>query len=152
MPRSAGRRAAGRRHLLSRCQLRGAARGIGGVSRSRCLAPSWPLGAHGVALLQAWTQPAAQAWLTESLHTLRRWKTMQLDMLGKHGWTCLPSETNFFCATPAGAQDLAPGLERLRGLGIKLRDAASFGLSGHVRLSVQPPVAQDALALALNGW
>jgi histidinol-phosphate aminotransferase len=118
------------------------------------LAPSWPLGAHGVALLQAWAQPEAQGWLAESLHRLRRWKARQIDMLGAQGWDCLPSDTNFFCARPAwepGEGSIWAGeLERLRAAGIKLRDTASFGLPGHVRLSVQPPVAQDALRQLLQ--
>jgi len=118
------------------------------------LAPSWPLGAHGVALLQAWAQPEAQGWLLDSLHTLRRWKTRQIDMLGTLGWTCLPSDTNFFCAQPAWEQGdsgvWSAELGRLRAAGIKLRDTASFGLPGHVRLSVQPPVAQDALRQQLQ--
>ena len=113
------------------------------------LAPSWPLGAHGVALLQAWVLPEVQGWLTESLHTLRRWKVMQIDMLQALGWICLPSDTNFFCAQPAHVAGLTAVLDRLRAAGIKLRDATSFGLPGHVRMSVQPPVAQDALRVAL---
>jgi histidinol-phosphate aminotransferase len=114
------------------------------------LAPSWPLGAHGEALLQAWVQPEVQNWLTESLHTLRRWKAMQIDMLQGQGWTCLPSEANFFCARPQATEGWDAMLEQLRAAGIKLRDTASFGLPGHVRLGVQPPVAQDALKMALQ--
>jgi histidinol-phosphate aminotransferase len=41
-------------------------------------------------------------------------------------------------------------LTALRSKGIKLRDTTSFGLSGQVRLSVQPPAAQDALQQALQ--
>jgi len=42
-----------------------------------------------------------------------------------------------------------PGLlDRLREHGVKLRDAATFGLPGHVRLGVLPPASQDSLALA----
>lgn len=37
-------------------------------------------------------------------------------------------------------------LQTLRGQGFKLRDVTSFGLQGHVRVSMHPPVAQDALA------
>jgi len=122
------------------------------------LAPSWPMGAHGVALLGAWVQADAQAWLAESLHTLRRWKTLQIAMLLDMGWICLPSDANFFCAQPAplpnsqGMGDAlwVAALNRLRAAGIKLRDTASFGLPGHARLSVQPPVAQDALRSALR--
>ncbi|MDP2254600.1 MAG: aminotransferase class I/II-fold pyridoxal phosphate-dependent enzyme [Polaromonas sp.] len=112
------------------------------------LCPSWPVGAHGVAMLQAWVQPEAQAWLADSLQTLRDWKTRQIAVLHERGWHCLPSDTPFFCARPATACDLS----QLRAIGIKLRDATSFGLPGHVRVSVQPPVAQDALALALQGY
>jgi histidinol-phosphate aminotransferase len=111
------------------------------------LCPSWPVGAHGVAMLQTWVQPDAQAWLASSLQTLSGWKTRQIDLLQALGWHCLPSDANFFCARPA------PGcnLSQLRAAGIKLRDTTSFGLPGHVRLGVLPPDAQDALRMALQG-
>ena len=121
------------------------------------LCPSWPIGAHGVALLQAWTGFEAQAWLAASLQTLRDWKARQIALCDSLGWQCLPNDANFFCARPAlpalpaspQGVTLEHALKRLRAQGIKLRDAASFGLPGHVRLSVQPPAAQDALH---NAW
>lgn len=115
------------------------------------LSPSWPVGAHGVAMLQAWTEPAVQAWLAGSLDTLRAWKARQIALCESLGWTCLPSDANFFCAKPALPEGvtLPQALERLRAQGIKLRDTASFGLPGHVRVSVQAPEAQDALR---NAW
>ena len=115
------------------------------------LCPSWPVGAHGVAMLQAWVSPEVQAWLAGSLTTLREWKVRQIGLCESLGWTCLPSHANFFCARPALPQGLALSqvLAGLRARGIKLRDTASFGLPGHVRLSVQPPAAQDALH---NAW
>jgi histidinol-phosphate aminotransferase len=117
------------------------------------LAPSWPLGAHAAALLHAWAWPQVQDWLCASLETLRTWKPRQQTMLAELGWTCLPSDANFFCARPyadadTAQQRLAANLQVLRANGIKLRDCASFGLPGHVRVSVQAPVAQDALAAA----
>lgn len=114
------------------------------------LSPSWPVGAHGVALLQAWTRPDVQAWLAESRVTLRHWKTRQIDVCESLGWVCLPSDANFFCAKPALPEglDLESALTHLRKHGIKLRDTTSFGLPGHVRVSVQPPLAQDALKMA----
>lgn len=110
------------------------------------LCPSWPVGAHGVAMLQAWVQPAVQAWLADSLPILRDWKARQIAMLQDLGWDCLPSDTPFFCARPGPACDLP----RLRAAGIKLRDTTSFGLPGHVRVSVQAPGAQEALQVALR--
>lgn len=116
------------------------------------LCPSWPIGAHGAALLHSWVQPEVQGWLSQSRVTLSQWKTRQISLLEGLGWVCLPSDTNFFCARVVGdtpAMDLRRVLAGLREQGIKLRDCGSFNLPGHVRVSVQPPVAQDAL---VRGW
>ena len=123
------------------------------------LAPSWPLGAQGVALLDAWATPQAQAWVRASLGTLRDWKRDQLRLCEGWGWRCAPSATPFFVAhwpdvrgLPDPAAPMQPPasalLDRLRALGVKLRDAAPLGLPGAVRLSVQPPAARQALASA----
>lgn len=109
------------------------------------LAPSWPLGAHGVAMLTAWTEPATQQWLHDSLATLRQWKARQLEVCATLGWQCEDGETPFHVARSDG---LIERLPRLREHGIKLRDTTSMGLPGAVRLSVQSPEAQDALARA----
>ncbi|MDP2818042.1 MAG: aminotransferase class I/II-fold pyridoxal phosphate-dependent enzyme [Polaromonas sp.] len=123
------------------------------VAQLESLAASWPVGAHGVAMLQAWTTPEVQSWLTGSLDTLRDWKTRQVALCESGGWRCLPSEANFFCARPALPESvgLQQALAQLRAQGIKLRDATSFGLPGHVRMSVMPPAAQDALRLSWRG-
>jgi len=110
------------------------------------LAPSWPLSAHAVALLDAWVSPTAQDWLAQSLETLRAWKREQLDLLTHLGWRSLPSEANYVCAAPPRPLDA----HALRAAGIKLRDTTSFGLPGHWRLGVLPPEAQAALHMALR--
>lgn len=114
------------------------------------LCPSWPIGVHGVRLLTAWTQADVQAWLAGSLGTLRLWKTQQIALCEAMAWTCLPSQTNFYVARPSlpAGLTLAQALSGLRAEGIKLRDATSFGLPDHVRLSVQPPATQSALQIA----
>ncbi len=111
---------------------------------------SWPVGAHGVAMLQAWVQSGVQNWLAQSLHTLVQRKERQIKRLASLGWTALPSDANYFCARPP-VNDLVAELHRLRTHhGIKLRDTASFGLPGHVRVGVLPPEAQDALTMAIT--
>jgi histidinol-phosphate aminotransferase len=116
------------------------------------MAPSWPVGAHGEAMLLAWTQFAVQDWVAGTLPTLRDWKQAQLTLLQGLGWQCLASDANFFCARPPADLDIAELLPYLRQLGIKLRDATSLGLPGWLRLSAQPPAAQQALETALLEW
>jgi len=109
------------------------------------LSASWPIGAHGVAMLQAWCEPEVRQWLAASLPTLRAWKARQKALCEHLGWAVLPSQANFFvCELPAGST----AVQRLPEHGVQLRDCASFGLPGHVRLSVQPPASQDALQQA----
>jgi histidinol-phosphate aminotransferase len=116
--------------------------GVALAGRLAQLAPSWPLGAHAVAMLTAWVSPGVQGWLAQSREQLARWKTTQLDMLQGLGWRCLPSEANYFCAQAPRPVDV----DALRAHGIKLRDTTSLGLPGHWRLGVLPPEAQEALA------
>ena len=113
------------------------------MQRLERLAPSWPLGTHGVALLETWTGDEAQAWLAQSLQTLRDWKAQQRALCASLGWHGLPSDANFFCARTDRPYLLLAAA--LRAEGIKLRDCASFGLPGFVRLGVLPPQSQQAL-------
>lgn len=114
------------------------------------MAPSWVLGAHGVAMLSAWAQADTQAWVSQSLYTLRQWKQYQVGALENASWTVMPSNANFFCARPPEGIDLPTLLAALRAHCIKLRDATSFGLPGWVRLGVLPPMAVDALISNLH--
>ncbi|WP_157271416.1 pyridoxal phosphate-dependent aminotransferase [Azohydromonas aeria] len=116
--------------------------------RLEALAPSWVLSAEGVALLQAWTLPATQHGVHATCSRLRAWKRQQRAALRALGWEQRPSVTPFWLARPCEG-GLARRLVALRAQGVKLRDATSFGLPGWVRLSVQPPPAQQAL---LDAW
>ena len=113
------------------------------------MAPSWPVGAHGEAMLLAWTRADVQDWVTQTLPTLRNWKQTQVALLQTMGWQCLQSDANFFCAKPPAALDLPGLLAFLRTRGIKLRDATSLGLPGWLRLSAHAPAAQEALRAGL---
>lgn len=111
------------------------------------LAPSWLLGVHGVALLQAWCEPTCAGWLERSLPTLREWKQRQTTICESLGWTVQASDTNFFVAEAP----LTPEQhDALGARGIRLRDCASFGLPGQARLAVRPPASQDALRRAVE--
>jgi histidinol-phosphate aminotransferase len=115
-------------------------------ARALSLAPSWVLSAEGVAMLTHWPDEEAQAWLAGAREQLRDWTARQRALLADLGWQQRPSCTHFWLARPPRA-DMAP---RLRTRGIRVRDAASFGLPGWVRVSAQPPAAQRALQQALR--
>lgn len=110
------------------------------------MAASWPLGAHAVALLMAWTRSDTQDWLQTSRAQLRVWKAEQIALLQSLDWTCHASDTPYFCARPPRPLDG----DALRRQGIKLRPTDNMGLADHWRLSVQPPAAQAALRQALD--
>ncbi|MDT0137974.1 aminotransferase class I/II-fold pyridoxal phosphate-dependent enzyme [Acidovorax sp. PRC11] len=118
------------------------------IAALRSLAPSWPVGAHGVAMLAAWVDPAVQDWLAGSLATLRGWKAHLREACEAMAWAVHPgSQANYLVARPPVAH-LAQRLRDLRAQGIKLRDCASFGLPGRVRLGVLPPASVAALQSA----
>lgn len=118
------------------------------INALQALAPSWPVGAHGVAMLNAWVQPSVQQWLQASRVTLRGWKAEQQALCQALGWHEVPgSLANYFVAR-INVDDVPSTLVRLRHHGIKLRDCASFGLPGHVRLGVLAPASQQALRQA----
>ncbi len=124
-------------------------------ARVCALAPSWPLGAHGVALLQMWATVDAHQWLQQSRQTLQAWKARQISLLGNAGWKVEPSVANFLVVSrqnhgmPHNRFDMT-WLADLRRQGVKLRDCASFGLPGHARMAVVDPATQDALMSALS--
>jgi histidinol-phosphate aminotransferase len=93
---------------------------------------------------------ASRSRLARSLATLRTWKAAQLRLCAALDWAVVPgSQANYFTARlPLAVADVAPALQALRAQGIKLRDCASFGLPGHVRLGVLGPGAQRALRAA----
>lgn len=117
----------------------------------RLLAPSWVVGAHGVAMLHAWVSDEVQQWLQSSLEQLQAWKTQQLQLCERLGWQVLGgSQANYFVASwPQTLHGAMPHLlQGLRAQGIKLRDCTSFGLPGSVRMGVLSIAAQHALEQA----
>ncbi|MEZ5661998.1 MAG: aminotransferase class I/II-fold pyridoxal phosphate-dependent enzyme [Burkholderiaceae bacterium] len=61
------------------------------VSSLDGFAASWPIGAHGEAMLVAWTQPDVQAWLARSRETLRLWAEALRLVVGRPGLDMRPA-------------------------------------------------------------
>ncbi|WP_119153959.1 aminotransferase class I/II-fold pyridoxal phosphate-dependent enzyme [Caldimonas tepidiphila] len=112
----------------------------------RRFAPAWVLGAEGAAMVEGFCTPQAQERLAADLRVLAGWKEQLCAALRARGWQLRDSVTPFLLARPPGPVEAAAGRHAAwRARGLKLRDAASFGLPGWVRLSAQPPEAQAAL-------
>jgi histidinol-phosphate aminotransferase len=108
--------------------------------------PSWPLGAHAVALLESWAEDRTQAWLADSLVTLAEWTNSLRGELHALGLDPLASVTPFVCARLPEGADAAT----LRKRDLAVRDATSFGLPGSMRVSAQCPEALEALIAAIR--
>lgn len=118
------------------------------MERLHALAPSWPLGTHAVAMLQAWAEPAVQSWVVRSRAVLAQRKAALLDTCQRLGWTvCAGSVAHFVVVNILKSNikqypfalfvdDFVQYLRQQHG--VRVRDAQSFGLSaGYIRLSAQ---------------
>lgn len=112
------------------------------LSRERLesLAPSWPLGADGLALLIGHTQREARVFLDDTAPKLCEWKRLQDRSLMDAGWKPQVSEMHFGLWQPPVPRAVQSDWHaRLRLAGIKVRDARSFGRPGWVRLVTRAP-------------
>jgi histidinol-phosphate aminotransferase len=110
------------------------------------LAPSWVLGADGVAMLEAHTSQQAVRFLRESAPKLRLWKVDQDRRLSEAGWRPQISPLHFgLWRPPIERSRMRDWQLRLRRAGFKLRDATSFGRPGWVRLVSRAPAEVQQL-------
>jgi histidinol-phosphate aminotransferase len=113
------------------------------------LAPSWVLGADGAALLLGHARCECEASLLETAPVLTGWKQQQHARLQRAGWESRPSDLHFGLWRPPVARPSQQSWHAsLRLRGIKLRDAASFGRPGWVRLVTRSPEDVTALLAA----
>lgn len=103
--------------------------------------PQWPLNSLAVALIPELLAAAdLPAWTTE-IATRRGELT---DLLASHGLSAEPSDAPWVLTRAPGLRDqLAPH-------GVIVRDCASFGLAGHVRIAVPDSAGLARLDTALD--
>lgn len=117
------------------------------LNRMLALAPSGVSGAEAVPMLGATASETHRQWLTASAPILRKWGRLQHGLLTSLGWHCETSVVPFMLVHPGWPSVSRAAMHTvLREHGIKLRDAASFGLPGWLRLAARSPAAQRLLA------
>ncbi len=119
-----------------------------GAGRLRELAASWIVSAHGVTFLEGVCAPQASAWVDSTRRILWEWRDLLAGRLRGVGIDVEVGAANFLLARVGDASRIAGTLRRRHGIGV--RDATSFGLADHLRLSAQPPAAIDALSSSLE--
>lgn len=108
----------------------------------------WAASAPAQAAAVAALSDAGEAHLAETLPRLRAERARLEHALARLGIPTLPTATHFLLA---GVGDAARVAERLRREhAIAVRDCASFGLPGHVRVAARRPEENDALLSALE--
>ncbi|MEX2182952.1 MAG: aminotransferase class I/II-fold pyridoxal phosphate-dependent enzyme [Chloroflexota bacterium] len=118
------------------------ARGI--VDRLREAQDPWAVGAHAIAAA------GSARWELEpgERETLAAWRADLVAGLQARGFLTVPSDANYVLVS-IGAE-AASLVAHLAGRRIAVRDAASFGLSGLIRLAVRSPRDQSLLFRAID--
>lgn len=95
----------------------------------------------GIAVLQQ------ENYLRKGRKLAREGKRYLVEELGKLGFRCLPSRANFFLVEVGKAAEIR---KRLLARGILVRDCASFGLPGHIRIAPKSMKKNRRLITALK--
>ena len=111
------------------------------------VAPPWSVSSVAQAALRAALAPRALARLEESLIRIAARRRTLSAALARRGWRPGPSATGFILAAVPDAAATAHAL-RLRG--VRVRHAASFGLPGHIRVSVRRRAEEERFLAALD--
>jgi histidinol-phosphate/aromatic aminotransferase/cobyric acid decarboxylase-like protein len=110
------------------------------VHRFAVTQPAWPVNGLALAVLP---DLIASADLSGWAHAIARRRVQLATLLASHGYLARASDAPWLLAQ-------APGLrERLAPFGVIVRDCASFGLPGLIRIAVPDEAGLDRLAEAL---
>lgn len=117
------------------------------ISQSlEALAPSWIIDRTGESFLHASVQPEALRWLAQTRPQIATMRHELADALMHSDFLVHTSPATFLLARVGQASAVT---QKLRGLGIRVRDATSFGLPEWIRISCQCPQRQAALTRCL---
>ncbi|MFC2069950.1 aminotransferase class I/II-fold pyridoxal phosphate-dependent enzyme, partial [Chloroflexota bacterium] len=86
-------------------------------------------------------------YLENSRREIRKTKRFLLNELGRLGYSTVPSDTNFFLVEVSNAGDFRAALLRQ---GILVRDCASFGLPGYIRIAARTMPECEKLIKAIE--
>ena len=112
------------------------------------LAPSWVIDRAAEAFLAATVTPEALDWLEATKPVIAAWRSALARDLRALGLEVRESPATFLLARVPRATEVTAAL---RSRSLRVRDATSFGLPDHLRLSAMPPPARTNLVKELTG-
>ncbi len=107
----------------------------------------WSASAQAQDAAVAALSPAGAAHVERTVHRLAVDRSVLGEALAALGLEPSPSATNYLCVRVGDAAGLAASL---RSRGIRIRDCASFGLPGRVRIAVRTPAENRRLVQAIE--
>jgi len=102
------------------------------------LAPSWVVGTEAVGFLEAQADPRSRQWLLDTAPLARALRSRLAAALRRHGFETRESDATHLVARHPGWTDSRLLASHLRHHGVRVRDTASMGLPGWVRLAARP--------------
>jgi histidinol-phosphate/aromatic aminotransferase/cobyric acid decarboxylase-like protein/broad specificity phosphatase PhoE len=116
------------------------------------VAPPWPISTPALAAVEAAVRPGPLARLTLRLAETARLRASLARELERRGWSPRPSCTGFLLVPipPGLVAPAARVARRLEELGVRVRDATSFGLPGHLRIGTRTAADNARLLEALE--
>lgn len=101
-------------------------------------APSWTLGTEGEAFLDATVRSEALAWLRETASEARSLRAFLAERLRESGYEVHESKATHLVARHPDHPDSTRLAALWRSKGVRVRDTASMGLDGWIRLAARP--------------
>lgn len=108
-------------------------------------APSWTLGTEGEAFLAATIRSEALSWLRETVPEARRLRAFLAERLRESGYEVHESKATHMVARHPDHADSRKLAALWRSRGARVRDTASMGLDGWIRLAARPRSEIDHL-------
>lgn len=102
------------------------------------LGPSWSVGADGCAFLESLAAPQTRDWLAATAPTARRLRGTLADALRGLGFETRESAATHLVARHPDWPDASALTRAWRSAGVRVRDTASMGLPGWIRMAARP--------------
>lgn len=101
-------------------------------------APSWVVGTEGVGFLESLADAETRAWIARTAPEARRLRGLLADVLRDAGFEVRESDATHLVARHPQWRDASALATSWRARGVRVRNTASMGLPGWIRMAARP--------------